>query len=113
MDEDRILGLLGLAIRAGKARSGAEVAEQAIRNGKAKLLVYDAAISSASKKVWLALCEKHGVKSLMLAEHNAVERMTGKSMRKVLVILDQGFANMIDKAIPKNQMSRGANAQDE
>ena len=57
METDRILKLLGLAKRAGRLKSGSFQTEEAIKGGKAVLVLITEDSSDASKKGWVDMCK--------------------------------------------------------
>ena len=86
---------LGLAQKAGKLASGDYAVRSALKNGKAKLLLVAADAAENSKK------------DMYLSDTPVVECLTrdelgwaiGKAKRTAVVVLDNSFANMINKNI--------------
>lgn len=61
MEESKLRGLLGLCVRAGQATFGMDGCLQAIRTGKAGLLLVDGGASAATMQKYDAACAHHGV----------------------------------------------------
>lgn len=93
-------GLMGLAQRAGKCVSGAELCERAIREGGARLLLIDAEASAATAERFEALAGAKGIETLTIP---GVGRAIGKEDRRVCAIMDQGFADAILGRINRNK----------
>ena len=101
---DRLYNAIGLCQRAGKAQSGAFAAEQAIRNGKAKLVLLETSASEATKEHYARMCEARGI-PLRLVE--TVGRAIGKDARIVMAVTDPAFVQMIEGAMPNTDEKRG------
>ena len=101
---DRLYNAIGLCMKAGKAQSGAYAAEQAIRNGKAKLVLLEESASDATKEHYARMCEARGI-PLRLTE--TVGRAIGKEARIVMAVTDPAFVQMIEGAMPNTDEKRG------
>lgn len=101
---DRLYNAIGLCMKAGKAQSGAFAAEQAIRNGKAKLVLLETSASEATKEHYARMCEARGI-PLRLVE--TVGRAIGKDARIVMAVTDPAFVQMIEGAMPNTDEKRG------
>ena len=101
---DRLYNALGLCMKAGKAQSGAFAVENAIRAGKAKLVLIESSASQATKERYAHMCEAHGVR---LIETETVGRAIGKDSRIVMAVTDPAFQKMIEGAMPNTDEKRG------
>ena len=101
---DRLYNAIGLCMKAGRAQSGAFAVEQAIRNGKAKLVLLETSASEATKEHYARMCESHGI-PLRFAE--TVGRAIGKESRIVMAVTDPAFVQMIEGAMPNTDEKRG------
>ena len=101
---DRLYNAIGLCQRAGKAQSGAFAVEQAIKSGKAKLVLLEESASDATKEHYARMCESRGI-SLRFVE--TVGRAIGKESRIVTAITDPAFVHMIEGAMPNTDEKRG------
>lgn len=88
----KVLSLLGIAMKAGKVRSGAYAAEESLRSGVARLAVLDCDSSEESKKHWSDLCGKAGVPLLTARD---VGSAIGKDGHMIACVTDEGFASAI------------------
>ena len=81
--------MLGLCARAGKLAYGADAAEEAVRKGRASVVVMDKAAGPNTRKALKNACESHGARLLEAAN---VGRATGKDSRMAVAVLDAGMA---------------------
>ena len=86
------LGLIGLAQRAGRCVSGAELCEKAIREGGARLLLIDSEASEATAERFRSLAGTMGIRTLTIP---GVGRAIGREDRRVCAVMDKGFADAI------------------
>lgn len=98
--DERLKNAIGLAMKAGKCPSGALATEQAIRAGKAKLALVDAAASESTAAHYRAMCAPRGVTLLTVRD---LGDSIGKSARMAAVITDVNFSTMILKAHAETQ----------
>lgn len=93
-------GALGLCLKARKAVSGAFAVEQAVKKGKAVLVLMDPDTSPASRETLQSACSRAGIPLRALPEAGVLEHITSKANRKFLAVLDRQFASMIEAALP-------------
>ena len=86
---DKALNMLGLCARAGKLAYGVDAAEDAVRKGRASVVVMDADAGPNTRKALKNACESHGARLLEAAN---VGRATGKDSRMAVAVLDAGMA---------------------
>ena len=91
--KSKVLGLIGLATRAGKVITGIELCEKAVRQKKAKLIVLTNETSDSTIKIF----EKFPVPKVFVESKELLGKYTGKEVRSVAVITDGGFAGAILK----------------
>lgn len=77
MEETKLRGLLGLCVRAGQATFGMDGCLQAIRTGKAGLLLVDGEASAATAQKYDAACIHHGVPMVRMRP-GLLEEATGR-----------------------------------
>jgi len=92
---DSVLGLIGLATKAGKTITGSEGCELAIRNAKASLVILATDTSENTRKPIIRLCGYHDMPMREFASKEELGRYTGKLIRAIVVITDPGFAKKI------------------
>lgn len=90
---------LGLAQKAGKLASGDYAVRSALKGGKAKLLLVAADAAENSKKDMYFLAESAGVTVVEGLTRDELGWAIGKAKRTAVVVLDNNFANMINKNI--------------
>ena len=95
MQEEKILKLYGLALRARQAKAGVFGTQAAIvkRQAKCVLLARDA--EESTKKEIHFLCEKHGVFLIELSDKAAMGNYAGKEGTACAAILDEHFTSGI------------------
>ncbi len=96
---DKVLGLIGLAKRAGRITAGAELSEDAIRQGKSKLIIIAKDISENGEKAISDCSSYYGVKYLTYATKAELGGAVGTDIRTVISINDDGFARAIEEKI--------------
>ena len=100
---DKILGMLGLANRAGKVFSGGFAAEKALTGGDAKLVL----ISSDAKKntvgTFVSKCEFYHVPLRYYSTKEELGHALGKGERSCLAVTDEGFARSLLKLLDEEK----------
>ena len=95
---DNVLGMIGLAKRAGKVVTGAEICEAAVKKGKSHLIIIAEDISENGKKAICDCCKFYKVGFIEYGKKSDLGRFTGSDERAVVSINDRGFAKtMLDK----------------
>lgn len=95
MDEARLRSAAGFAMRAGACLSGDFACGRAVKSGKAKFVLLDAAASAATLERYRGLCARAGIP---WAELPGMGSAIGKHGRMVAAITDSGFARMLTAA---------------
>lgn len=91
--EDKVLGLIGLATRAGKVITGIELCEKAAKSGRAQLVVLTRETSASTCKTF----SKFRIPNIYVESKEMLGRFTGKEYRSVAVITDKGLAQAVLK----------------
>jgi ribosomal protein L7Ae-like RNA K-turn-binding protein len=94
---ERLLGLMGIALRAGKLTAGQEPTLKSIRQGKAELIILAADASANTKKVFYDKGKYYNVPVLEMGSMDQLGKALGKGTRAVAAINDAGFARSILK----------------
>ena len=102
MANDRLKGMIGLAIKAGKAQSGSFAVEGAVRRRRAKLVIVDARASPNTLRQFQTMCKNANVPCLLLEDSGVLESLMDRDNRTVLAILDSGFAVAIQNILKKD-----------
>jgi len=88
---------LGIARKAGQVAAGDLATEQALKAGRAYLLVLAQDISAAAAKELLYMAQKQRVPLLWWPDKISLGLLVGKSQRGALAVLDPGFTAAILK----------------
>lgn len=80
MTEQKVRGLLGLAVRAGQVAFGADQAVLQVRQGRAAAVLMDAGASENTSKRLKDACAHHGVRLVVLPQ-GLLEEASGRSGR--------------------------------
>jgi len=99
LKQNKILSLLGLAVRAGDAVSGEFAVDKAGKSGRAYLLIIAEDASQNTKKHYLDMCRYYGIPFVLYGTRETIGKAVGKDNRSAAALLDQGFANSIMKQI--------------
>ena len=99
---DRAASYLSLAAKAGKVKSGETAAEEALRAGRAYLLIIAADASENTKKKFRNLARSCRTPVLEYADRETIGHMIGKEYRSTAAVTDEGLANLIRRAAREN-----------
>ncbi len=105
---DRLLGTLGLAVRAARASLGVFMTEKALDEGKCSLVVMAQDIGQSNKKRIENKCQEWDVPVISYSDKATLSHSAGKKDMPVIGILDDGFANAILKLNSKANNNGGA-----
>ena len=89
--ENRVIGFLGLCMRAGRIVSGQEACVDLIRRKEAALVLLDGSASDNTRKRIVDACHSHDAPAWELSE-NALGHAIGKEGRMVIALRDDGMA---------------------
>lgn len=95
MKQNKTLSLLGLATRAGKVVSGEFSAENAVKSGKAALVIVAEDASDNTKKLFSDKCSFYKIPVYQYGTKETLGHAIGKAMRASVAVLDEGFAKAI------------------
>lgn len=99
MQQDRILSMLGLAAKAGKIASGEFATEQAVKSGKAFLVLVSSEASDNTNKKFRNMCSFYQVPMYVYAPKEALGHAIGKQFRASVAVLDEGFAKSLEEKL--------------
>lgn len=97
MTNNKILGLIGLAMRAGKVSFGADSVEESIVKRKAKLVIISKDSSERTKSKFIEICEKNKLPVIIDWDIESLSKAIGKNNKAILGIKDKNFADSIQK----------------
>ncbi len=99
---NKILGMIGLAKRAGKVVSGEYLCDKAIKKGESKLIIIAEDISDNGKKAITDACTYYNVEYIVFAKASELGQFTGSGRRTVISVNDENFKNAILSKIERN-----------
>lgn len=102
-NRDKILSLIGLAVKAGRCSSGEVMTESETKSGKAKLVIVARDASDNTKKKFRDMCKFYRVPICFYGDKDTLGHAMGKEFRASLAILDEGFADGIQKEIKNRE----------
>lgn len=95
--KDKVLSMLGLAARSRNVVSGGFATEQAVKGGKAELVIIAEDASGNTRKKYSNMCEFYEVPCAFHGTKAVLGHSMGKEERSVLAVTDEGFADSIQK----------------
>ena len=98
-NKERVFGLLGLAAKAGKVKSGEFSVEKAVKSGNAFLVMVSEDSSDNTKKLFRNMCTYYKVPYYEFGSKEELGHALGKEMRASLAIQDEGFSKAIMKLL--------------
>ncbi len=101
-DRNKVFGMLGLATKAGKTASGEYSAENAIKSGKAYMVLVSEEASDNTRKKFRDMCAYYEVPYYEFGGKEELGRAMGKEMRASVAITDEGFSGAIKKLLCVN-----------
>ncbi|MCX7923891.1 MAG: ribosomal L7Ae/L30e/S12e/Gadd45 family protein [Clostridia bacterium] len=105
--ENKIYSFLGLATKARKLVSGEDGCEKAIKSGKVFLVIVAGDASDNTKKKFTNMCKYRELEIRFFGVKELLGRYTGKEMRSVLAVADQGFAKRLIELIDAVTLESG------
>ena len=97
------LSLLGLAFRSGNLVSGEFAAREAVRKKTAALIIVANDASDNTKKKFRNMCEFYEVPIYFYKDKDTLGHAMGKEFRASLAILDEGFADGIQRELKNRE----------
>lgn len=99
MTLSKTLGLIGLCAKANKLASGEYQVDEAIKSGKAWLVIVAGDASENTKKHYRDSCEFYEIPFYIYKDKEQLSNACGKANRVSLAITDEGFAKGISDKI--------------
>ena len=96
MKPDRVLSLLGLAVKAGKVVSGEFSTENSVKTHKAKIVIIAEDASDNTKKKFRDKCKFYNVPCFLYGTKNTLGHAMGKQDRACAAVEDRGFAKKLE-----------------
>ena len=96
MNRNKIIGLLGLAEKAGKVRSGEFSTEKAVKDGSAWLVIVASDASENTQKHFRDMTTFYEVPMYVYGEKETLGHFIGKEFRASLAVTNEGLAHSIE-----------------
>ncbi len=97
MNENKILGLMGLAARARKVCFGADSVELEIKKKKVYLIIVAKDASARTKDKFRNICDEYDIPIIIEGEIEILSKAIGKSNKAIIGIEDSNLASQIQK----------------
>lgn len=97
--QNRILSYLGLSMKAGKVVSGEFSVEQAVKKGKAEIVIVAEDASANTKKLFSDKCKFYNIPQYVYGTKEQLGRAVGKEMRASVAVIDAGLADKIEQEL--------------
>jgi ribosomal protein L7Ae-like RNA K-turn-binding protein len=99
MSVNRVLSFIGLAKKAGAVAAGEFAVEDAVKRGKASLVIIASDASSNTSDKTLGLCGAKDVKTLRFGSKNELGNCLGREMFSVIALTDKRFSDRLEEMI--------------
>lgn len=109
IQNSKVLGTLGLAMKAGQVMSGEFSVEKAIREGIARLVIVAEDASANTKKKFKNSCQFYRVPYVEFGDKDMLGNAIGKQFRATLAVTDAGFAKSLCKKLDLEVTKYGKN----
>lgn len=106
MKNDGIFSLLGLAAKAGKAKSGEFLVERTVKDHKAFAVIIATDCSESSKKSYRDMCSYYKVPLFEYGTKEELGHCIGKEFRAAVAIDDEGFSKGIIKKLATREENK-------
>lgn len=95
MRPDRVLSLLGIAMKGGSVYSGEYQTEKAVKEGRAYLVIVAGDASDNTKKRFRDMCQYYEVPFYTYADREQLGACIGKQFRASLSVNNEGLAHSL------------------
>ncbi len=99
MTGNKVYGLLSIAAKAGKVKSGELAAAEQIQGGRARLVLIAADASDNTKDRFVSLCRGRHIAAYGYGTKEELGHSIGKAERSVLAVTDEGLAGAIQNKL--------------
>lgn len=97
IDKLRVLGMLGLAAKAGKITFGADSCKEAIMKNKVKLIILAQDASERTKTKFIDMANKNNIPIYTISDMDEISKAIGKKNKAIVGIVDLNFSKAIEK----------------
>lgn len=96
--------MLGLAKRARKLAGGEFSVDKAVKSGEARLVIVASDSSENTKKLFTNMCAFYQVPFYLYSTKDALGHALGRDIQASVAVLDDGFADAIEKLLGNDGM---------
>lgn len=93
--EDKALGMIGMAQRAGRVAAGEFLVERMIQSGRAVSVIVAEDASDNTKKRFRDKCSFYGIPFAVFATKESLGHAIGKEVRAVIALSDEGLSKAV------------------
>ncbi len=104
MSQDRVLSMVGLAKKARRLAAGESAVEDAVKSGKAKLVLVAADASENTRKLFTNRCTFYQVPLYFYSDKESLGRALGRDIQASVAIQDTGMADAVIKILENDEM---------
>jgi ribosomal protein L7Ae-like RNA K-turn-binding protein len=94
---DKILGMIGLAVRARKVRFGVYLTLSSCESGRAKLVIIPSDLGGSNRRNIEAKCRNNSVPFITLSDKASLGKACGRESVSALCVCDDNFKSAILK----------------
>jgi len=94
---DRLLGMLGMAVRAGKVSFGVFMTEKALDEGRAHLVIAAEDTGASNRRKIEGKCKAYSTNIIFYSDKESISKAIGKKDVPVVAVCDEGFSKAIVK----------------
>ena len=95
--------MISLATKAGKTKSGEFMTEKEVKEGRTHLVIVADDASDNTKKKFQNMCDFYQVPIYFYKDKETLGHAMGKEFRASLAILDEGFADGIQRELKNRE----------
>ena len=99
VNNQKVLGLIGLCMRAGELTFGTELCIDLIEKHKIKLILVANDAADRTKRNFEYICNKNNTKIVLFGTIDELSKSIGKKNKAVFGIKNENFANQIYQVI--------------
>lgn len=97
MTNNKILGLLGLASRAGKITAGSDATKQDIKKNRIKLVIIAEDASERTKTKFIEFANQAKIPIIIMGNIEEISKSIGKNNKAIIGVKEDNIANEIEK----------------
>ncbi len=102
--KEKVISLLGLAMRSGNVVSGDFIVEKTIKKRQVKLLLLSEEVAKNNAEKYEHLSERYGLTMRQILTKEELGNAIGKEARVVVGVIDAGFAKKLVELIDTDKI---------